>query len=310
MLFVKAFKKFSGKKNLNEFVKNQEYFIEPKQISLGFDPTTQKEDTIQYVPIYSTLNAVLRHEDVLAHIYAETSPQNGVIKTFRDSLGFKSNTFLNSREHVLEICLYHDEFSIVNSLGNKTHKHKISAFYFVLGNLPPKFKSRLKDIHLVILSPANFVSKYGCNSILSLLLEDLKKLENEGISVNFQGVLHRFKGTVTMIIADNLAAHALGGFFCNFSTVQRFCRFCNSRKSQITFALRTKNAYENNLRAVLEDPNLAVLYGIKDSSPLNTSSYFHAADGLPPDLCHDLFEGFAVDVISNVIIDCIKDSFF
>ena len=50
---------------------------------MGFDPTTQKEDTIQYVPIYSTLNAVLRHEDVLAHIYAETSPQNGVIKTFR-----------------------------------------------------------------------------------------------------------------------------------------------------------------------------------------------------------------------------------
>ena len=49
--FIKAFKKFSGKNNLNEFVKNQEYFIEPKQISLGFDPTTQKEDTIQYVPI-------------------------------------------------------------------------------------------------------------------------------------------------------------------------------------------------------------------------------------------------------------------
>ena len=49
--FIKAFKKFSGKNNLNEFVKNQEYFIEPKQISLWFDPTTQKEDTIQYVSI-------------------------------------------------------------------------------------------------------------------------------------------------------------------------------------------------------------------------------------------------------------------
>ena len=134
MLFVKAFKKFSGKKNLNEFVKNQEYFIEPKQISLGFDPTTQKEDTIQHVPIHFTLNTVLRHKDVLAHVYAETSPQNGVIKTFRGSLAFKSNTFLNSREPVLEICLYHDDFSIVNPLGSKTHKHKISAYCLVLGN--------------------------------------------------------------------------------------------------------------------------------------------------------------------------------
>ena len=120
-----------------------------------------------------------------------------------------------------------------------------------------------------------------------------------------------------MIIADNLVAHALGGFFCNFSTVERFCRFCNCRKSQLyenlpvsTFVLRTKNAYDNNLRAVLEDPNLVVLYGIKDSSPLNTLTYFHIADALPPDLCHDLFEGFAVDVISNVIIAFIKDGFF
>ena len=51
--------------------------------------------------------------------------------------------------------------------------------------------------------------------------------------MDFQGVLHRFKGTVTMVITDNLAAHALGGFFSNFSTVQRFWRFCNCRKSQL-----------------------------------------------------------------------------
>ena len=71
-----------------------------------------------------------------------------------------------------------------------------------------------------------------------------------------------------MVVADGLAAHALGGFFCNLSIVQRFWRFCNCRKSQLdenlpfsTFVLRTKNAYDNNLRAVLEDPNLALLYG-------------------------------------------------
>ena len=48
----------------------------------------------------------------------------------------------------------------------------------------------------------------------------------------------------------------------------------------------------------------------KNSSPVNTLSYFHVADGLPADLCHELFEGFAVDVISNIIIAFIKDGFF
>ena len=31
---------------LNEHVKNQKEFIEPKEVSLGFDPMTQKQDTI------------------------------------------------------------------------------------------------------------------------------------------------------------------------------------------------------------------------------------------------------------------------
>ena len=41
-----AFQTFAGKKALNEHVKNQKEFIEPKEVSLGFDPMTQKQDTI------------------------------------------------------------------------------------------------------------------------------------------------------------------------------------------------------------------------------------------------------------------------
>ena len=48
-IFVQAFKKFSVKKNLNEFVKNQEYFFEPIKVNMGFDPKIQKKDTTQDV---------------------------------------------------------------------------------------------------------------------------------------------------------------------------------------------------------------------------------------------------------------------
>ena len=37
-------------------------------------------------------------------------------------------------------------------------------------------------------------------------------------------------GTLNTLVADNLAAHTIGGYFCNFSTVHRFCRFCNCCK--------------------------------------------------------------------------------
>ena len=148
-------------------------------------------------------------------------------KSFKDGRYFKENVLFQPNPNALQICLYHSDFNIVNPLGNKPEKYKVSAFYFVIGNFSAKFKSRLKDIHLVILSPAAFNSKYGYKTILVSLVDDIKKLETEGIKVMFEGMRNQyhFFGTLSMLIADNPAAHAIGGYFCNFSTVHRFCRF-------------------------------------------------------------------------------------
>ena len=66
--FSIAFKKFSGKKTVNDFIKKKTHFVAPKQTNMGFDPVSQKEDSIQYVPLESTLRAILSHKDDLAHI--------------------------------------------------------------------------------------------------------------------------------------------------------------------------------------------------------------------------------------------------
>ena len=67
--------------------------------------------------------------------------------------------------------------------------------------------------------------------ILCPLIEDLKNLEINGISFNFDELLHHFKGTLYMVVADNLVPHALGVFFCNFSTAQKLCCSCNITKA-------------------------------------------------------------------------------
>ena len=159
----------------------------------------------------------------------------------------------------------------------------------------------MNDIHLIVLSTASYVGKYGYGSILSPLIEDLKTLETYGITVSFNGAEHHFKSTRSMVIADNLAALALGGFFCNFFMIQRFCRFCNIRRDQLNqrnliskFTLRSENAYDNNVAAIEEDPNSSALYGLNERSVLNELHYYHVAIGLLPDLTCDLFEGFAV----------------
>ena len=67
------------------------------------------------------------------------------------------------------------------------------------------------------------------------------------------------------------------------------------------WALRTRAGYDSNIAQLVNDPEIVPACGIKLNSSLNELSYFHAAEGLPPDLAHDFLEGIPVDVISNIV---------
>ena len=210
-----ACSKFTGEKSLSEYVKRCDSFVEPLEICLGFNAEMQKADTIQYIPLYKTLNVLLSHEDALSEVLKsqEVTQHDNVLRTYHDGSAFKSNSLLNSEKKTLEIVWYHDDFGIVNPLGNKTVKYKTSGFYFVFGNLPPQYRSRQKDIYLAFMCSSKLISKYGYQEILRPLLDDLRKLETEGIYIKFDNFVHQFYGTLTMVVADNLAAHALGCVF-------------------------------------------------------------------------------------------------
>ena len=181
------------------------------------------------MPILKTFTRVLQHEDILSHcLNSEVSRNDGRIGTF---------LLFNSPENSIEVILYQDDFN-VNPLDNKVSKYKVSAFYFVIANLPNQFCSRLKDINLLHLSPVLHVTKYGYKEILQPCLNDLKKIGAIGIAIKFENSNHLFKGSISMIIADNLAAHALGGFFCSFSMVNPLCRSCNCSKEQCERSVR------------------------------------------------------------------------
>ena len=113
---------------------------------------------------------------------------------FCDGEVFKNNNLFSTLQNCLEIILYHDDFGTVNPLGNKVSKYKISAFYFLIGNIPSKFRSRLNDISLLLISLASIIQKYGHSQILQPCLDDLCKLETMGIKVNFENNTYLFKG--------------------------------------------------------------------------------------------------------------------
>ena len=82
------------------------------------------------------------------------------------------------------------------------------------------------------------------------------------------------------------------------------------KKSPNLISLSEQKMLDDNIIAINEDPSLSHLYGIKENSLLNVLNCFHVADGLSPDLAHDLFEGFAVDIVSRLIVSFIRKGLF
>ena len=50
------------------------------------------------------------------------------------------------------------------------------AFYFTVGNLSPKYRSRLSSIYLVALLKTTYIGHYGMDSVLKPIVTDVKEL--------------------------------------------------------------------------------------------------------------------------------------
>ena len=277
-----------------------------------------KDHAFQYVSILKTIEVLLWKENVQKYVLSSGDTENdGLICEFKDGLIYENNPLWTSSNKTIYIVLYCDEFVCANPLGNKVKKYKISAIYFVLGNLPRKKRSMLSSINLAILCKTTFIEKHGYESVLAPLIKDLETLEQKGVSENIDGVSHTFFGSLSLINGDNLAQHSLGGFFESFSNVKRVCRYCSCHRNNFKAFLndevcqkRTVEVYNENINDIIENPELRTIYGIKRSSEFNTLEYFHIIGQQPFDLHHDVFEGAAVDVMSNLIKYSVRCVFF
>lgn len=313
--YSKACAKFSSTKKLDKYVASNYAYLAPIEYVLGMNENG-KNDTYQYVPILNSIEALLKHEGVLAQVIEDHVSHDGKLRDICDGSKIKESTFFFTNPTALKIILYYDDFVVSNPLGNKTRKYKIGAFYFVLANLKPRYRSRLIMIPLVALCKNAHIQKYGMDAILRPLISDFKKLENDGMLVEFEGKTFHFHGTLVAIVADNLAAHALGNFYQNFSTSLRLCRFCNVTNKELLnvfhegkVTLRTIDAHDNQANRIERMPHLASVYGFKGHSCLKSLDHFHIIQGIPFDIAHDVLEGLVPEVIGNVIVSLVSDGF-
>ena len=273
--------------------------------------------TFVYVPVLKTLQRLLNRGDVIDKILEEANTESlpGHSKTTFDGSYFKDNPLLSGEYQTISLGLYIDDFEVCNPLGTSRKKHKLSAIYWVIANLPVKYRASLSSIYLALLCKSVDVKTFGYDRIVEPLLKDLKLLENQGIYINRLGT--SVKGTVSYVSSDNLGAHSFAGFQESFN-VDKFCRFCLASRSDIqscsvqskSFLLRTNESYNENISRLRENECLKSVDGVKRDCILSKLSYFHCIKGFPPDFLHDLLEGVVPFELCLCLKKLIKQKYF
>ncbi|RXN38661.1 sterile alpha motif domain-containing 3-like protein [Labeo rohita] len=219
-------------------------------------------------------------------------------------------------EFTIALGLYIDDFEMANPLGTSKLKHKMCAVYWVIANIPAKYRSTLNSIQLALLCNTSTVKKCGYAKVLQPLIYDLKMLEQNGVYLEKLGKTVR--GTVLFVAADNLGAHSLAGFLESFS-VERFCRFCmagsvDAQQQEVCsgfYQLRDKDSHDRQVQEVRNNPELSRTYGVKGACPLTENlDHFHVVTGYPPDIMHDVFEGVVPIELSLCLTDLIGKTYF
>ncbi len=118
---------------------------------------------------------------------------NGTLSDLCDGSYYKNHIFFSTHRRALQILFYYDDVEMYNPLGSSRTKHKqgnvlyllilliliictTGLFYFTLGNLHPKFRSKTANIHLVAICRNKYIKKYSINKVLDSIVKDVIKL--------------------------------------------------------------------------------------------------------------------------------------
>ena len=250
--------------------------------------------------------------------YEKLDKSEGFLYDICDGHCFKDNPIFQEHPDALQLILYHDEVEICNPLGSHVSKHKIDLYYYTLGNINPKYRSKLCAIRLLAIVKAKDVTKYGQNQILTPIVNDIKKLA-DGHDFIVSGESMKLFGAVVSCLGDTEGQHRWGCFKVKVGWCLQKCRNCLCTYDDMQenfrdtfFTQRSLQQYNQHCSDIETAPTdemkktLQTTYGITHRSLLSNLPGFDITKQLPQDLMHVLLEGsvqYEVRYILQYFID-------
>ena len=277
----------------------------------------RKFDSFYYVPLLDTLHSLLTLQEV-QEVFNTSFAARHELQEFCDGLIYKCHPLFQEDKTALQIIGYYDEVEVVNPIGSYVSKHKLGCLFFTLGNVQPKYRSSLKSIHLVAVGKHEHIARYGIDLFLAPFVNNIKSLYCDGIEINRGKHTQRVHGGLLAFLADNLAAHAVGGFKESMSFSLRICRSCmiTTEESQVCFSeqschLRDPETHFRECQ-MLDGPlasHYSTNFGINRRSVLEDIPGFSVVTGIPHDVTNDLFEGVVPYEMKLLILHLIQNKY-
>ena len=267
-----------------------------------------------YVPLKKNLTALLSMPEVWHFVQNPHHSREDSCFMFDicDGSLVRNHPLLSADKKALQIILNCDDMEVVNPLGTHVKKHKVTVIYFILGNIPPAFRSKLHAIQLVAIGKTLDVRKEGA---VIRLLADFVKTINElsvGFDLTLFGMTHHIRGSLVLVSADTLAANWLGGFKEGVAFALKNCRVCDLENNKLSVVF-TENVARRSL-AVHRERCLQLsgltkrtrvywskLWGINCESCLLHVADFDLISGLVQDPMHILLEGVALHDLKHTL---------
>lgn len=133
--------------------------------------------------------------------------------------------------------------------------HKLLMVYYTLGNIDPKFRSKLAAIRLLAIAKANDIDDCGVDVVLQRIIEDLHLLYN-GVKIQTQNGEMDLCGAVVSVCGDTLAQHEFAGFKEDVGFAYSKCRHCECtfEEMKVNFDKKVspKGRWKNTLDSALK----------------------------------------------------------
>jgi hypothetical protein len=308
------FKMVDNEKKLIKILKEKDLYIEPEVVTIDYSNQLKLKNGLPCImpvkisciksSISEQFRKIFEQPGVFKELteYVTRLNEKDYVTSYIQSEAWKKKVRdLNKDSHVFPYFLYFDGMSPDNALGSHRKSHSLEDGFIKLPFLPPELDSLLEKI-LVVYNYKTVDKKYGNLLVLAPLIEEVKELEANGITIQVEGESITIYFVLGLVLGDNLGLNEILGFVKCF-TANHPCRMCRIHRD----VLRVSSVADENLRRneqnYMEDvaTHNVTDTGIHEACVFNDISSFNVWEDAAVDIMHDFNEGICHNDLAIVI---------